>query len=110
MERPTPFAAVVFRGCESDRGLPYGTAEPHAKEPVMEEGTPYVGMDDHKRTSAVSIRFPDGTRDQRTIPHETRAVNRLVRKMKREASGTIACAYEAISSCLPGLHHVSRRC
>ncbi len=61
----------------------------------MDEGTTYVGMDVHKRTIAVSIRFPDGTRDERTIPHETRAVNRLVRKMKREASGTIACAYEA---------------
>jgi hypothetical protein len=61
----------------------------------MDEGTTYVGMDVHKRTIAVSIRFPDGTRDERTIPHETRAVNRLVRKMKREASRPIACAYEA---------------
>ncbi len=75
MERPTPFAAVVFHGCEQTRGLPFGTAEPHAKEPVMDEGTTHVGMDVHKRTIAVSIRFPDGTRDERTIPHETRAVD-----------------------------------
>ena len=37
MERLTPFAAVVFHGCEQTRGLPSGTAEPHAKEPVMDE-------------------------------------------------------------------------
>ncbi len=61
----------------------------------MEEGTTYVGMDVHKRTIAVSIRFPDGGRDERTIPHETRAVNRFVQKMKREAPGPILCAYEA---------------
>ena len=100
MERPTPFADVVFHGCEPNRGLPFWAAEPHTKEPVMDEGTTYVGMDVHKRTIAVSIRLPDGTRDERTIPHETRAVNRLVRKMKREASGTIACAYEAGPCCV----------
>ena len=60
------------------------------KQPVMDECTTYVAMDVHKRTIAVSIRFPDGTRDERTIPHEQRAVNRLVQKKNREASGTIA--------------------
>jgi hypothetical protein len=44
MERPTPFAAVVFHGRDPNRGLPPGTAEPHAKEPVMKEGATYVGM------------------------------------------------------------------
>ena len=61
----------------------------------MEEGTTYVGMDVHKRTIAVTVRFPGGGRDERTIPHEPRAVNRLVRKLKREAPGAILCAYEA---------------
>ena len=61
----------------------------------MEEGTTHVGMDVHKRTIAVSTRHPGGGRDERTIPHETRAVNRLVRKLKREAPGAILCAYEA---------------
>jgi len=61
----------------------------------MDEGTTYVGMDVHKRTIAVSVRFPDGGCDERTIPHEARSVNRLVRKWKREAPGAILCAYEA---------------
>jgi len=43
----------------------------------MEEGATYVGMDVHKRTIAVSIRYRGGGLDERTIPHETRAVNRL---------------------------------
>jgi transposase len=61
----------------------------------MEQGTTYVGMDVHKRTIAVSIRFPDGGCDERTIPHGAKSVNRLVRKLKREARGPILCAYEA---------------
>ena len=36
----------------------------------MEEGTTYVGMDVHKRTIAVSVRFPGWGFDERTIPHE----------------------------------------
>jgi transposase len=61
----------------------------------MDKDTTYVGMDVHKRTISVSVRYPDGGCDERTIPHETRAVNRLVRKWKREAPGAIRCAYEA---------------
>ena len=61
----------------------------------MEEGTTYVGMDVHKRTIAVSVRFPGGGCDERTIPYEARSVNRLVRKWKREAPGAIWCTYEA---------------
>ena len=60
----------------------------------MDECTAYVGMDVHKRTIAVSVRFPNEGRDEPTIPHETWAV-RLVRKLKREAPGAIVCAYEA---------------
>ena len=61
----------------------------------MDKGTTYVGMDVHKRTISVWVRFPDGGFDERMVPHETRAVNRLVRKWKREAPGEIRCAYEA---------------
>ena len=73
----------------------------------MDEGTTYVGMDVHKRTIAVSVRFPDGGCDERTIPHEARSVNRLVRKMKREVSGPILCAYEA-GPCGYGLQRALR--
>jgi len=52
-------------------------------------------MDVHKRTIAVAVRYPGGGRDERTIPHEARAVSRLARKLKREAPGEISCAYEA---------------
>jgi len=51
----------------------------------MDKGTTHVGMDVHKRTIAVSVRFPGGGCDDRTIPHEARSVNHLVRKWKREA-------------------------
>jgi len=61
----------------------------------MDEGTTHVGMGVHKRTIAVSVRQPDGGCDEGTIPHETRAVNRLVRTWKREAPGALRCAYEA---------------
>jgi hypothetical protein len=44
MERPTPFAAVVFHGRDPNRELPSGAAEPHAKEPVMGESATYVDM------------------------------------------------------------------
>jgi transposase len=52
-------------------------------------------MDVHGRTISVSVRFPGGKCAERTIPHEARLVNRLVRKLKREAPGAILCAYEA---------------
>ena len=54
MERPTPFAAVVFHGCEQTRGLPSGTAEPHAKEP-------FSGRPMSKRYVKSEIRPASGT-------------------------------------------------
>ncbi len=45
------------------RGLPPEAAEPHTKEPVMEKGTTYVGLDVHKRSIAISVQWP-GVVDQ----------------------------------------------
>jgi hypothetical protein len=58
------------------RGLPLKAVEPHAKEPVMEKGTPYVGMDVHKRSIALALRHPSGTVSEQTIPYEPRAILR----------------------------------
>ena len=55
----------------------------------MEKGTPYVGMDVHKRSIALAMRDPSGAVSEQTIPHETRAILRWVRKVKREAPGPI---------------------
>lgn len=41
----------------------------------MDKDITYVGMDVHRRTIAVSVRYPDGGLDERTIPHETRLNN-----------------------------------
>jgi transposase len=62
----------------------------------MEKDTTHVGLDVHKRSIAISVRWPGVVEpEERTIPHETRAVGRWVRRMKREARGRILCAYEA---------------
>lgn len=62
----------------------------------MEKGTTYVGLDVHKRSIAISVRWPGVMEpEQRTIPNEPRAVKRWVRRMKREAPGPMRCAYEA---------------
>lgn len=62
----------------------------------MKKGTTYVGMDVHKRSIAVAVRWPGGGEAEvRTLPNEPRAVGRWVRRMKREAPGPIRCAYEA---------------
>jgi hypothetical protein len=38
-------AAVVSHGCRQSRGLPSGTAQPHAKQPVMGERTTWTIWD-----------------------------------------------------------------
>jgi len=88
MELPTAFPAVVFDGCEEARGLRSGTAEPHAKEPVMDEGTTYVGTDVHKRTIAVSVRFPDGRR-RSSDPVRNAGSCRLAQPCRQELSGVV---------------------
>lgn len=62
----------------------------------MKKGTTYVGMDVHKRSIAVAVRWPGGGEvEVRTLPNEPRAVGRWARRMKREVLGPIRCAYEA---------------
>jgi transposase len=55
-----------------------------------------VGIDAHKRELHVA-RFAPGTMTPETwtVPHEPRAVERLVRKLEREAGGPVECCYEA---------------
>lgn len=61
----------------------------------MKKDITYVGMDVHKQSIAIAVRGAGGERESRTIPNEERAVSRWVRRMKREAPGSIRCAYEA---------------
>lgn len=62
----------------------------------MEKGTTYVGLDVHKRSIAISVRWPGVAEPEgRSIPHEPRALKRWARRMKREAPGPLRCAYEA---------------
>ena len=61
----------------------------------MEKGTTYVGVDVHKRSIALAMRDPSGAVSEQTIPHEPRAILRWLRKIKRETTGPVRCAYEA---------------
>lgn len=62
----------------------------------MEKGTTYVGMDVHKRSIAICVRWRGvAVPEERRVPHERRAIARWVRGMKRKAPGPIRCAYEA---------------
>jgi transposase len=62
----------------------------------MVHATTYVGLDVHKRDIAVAMLVPGSSQPvEWTIANELRAVRRLARKLKRESSGGIECAYEA---------------
>jgi transposase len=66
------------------------------KEPVMKQCTTYVGLDIHKSSIAVAALFPDKKeRTEWSLPNNTRAVERLARRLKRDAPGGILCCYEA---------------
>jgi hypothetical protein len=77
----------TFAGCR------LSAVEPHAKEPVMEQGTTYVGLDVSKRTIAIAVRWP-GQREpaERSIPNHPRAAARWARRIQREAPGPVVCA------------------
>jgi hypothetical protein len=89
MERPTPFAAVVFHGCKTNRGLPSGTAELHAREPgyrisnsTRVHDTPLqrsgnVGADDR------TIQEISGHTDGRSVERCARMTNRAAVEMLR---------------------------
>jgi transposase len=72
--------------------------EPQAnKEPVMDNGTTYVGLDTSKETIHVAVLWP-GTREAATsqVANDPAAVRRLVRKLLRESGeGKVVMAYEA---------------
>jgi transposase len=62
----------------------------------MDKDTTHVGLDVHKRSIAISVRWCGVAEpEERTIPNEPRAVSRWMRRMKREAPGPVLCAYEA---------------
>ena len=56
----------------------------------------YVGMDVHKKTIALTL-LPGsgGPAVEWQEPNELRAVQRLARRLKREAGGEVSCCYEA---------------
>jgi transposase len=62
----------------------------------MNEGTTYIGLDTSKRTLAIAVRWPErAAPEERSIPNEARAIERWAKRMKREAPGSVVCAYEA---------------
>lgn len=72
-------------------------AEPQTKEePVMKKGTTHVGMDVHKKDIAVAMLVPGSSEPVSwTVVNEESAVRRLARKLARQSSGEVVCAYEA---------------
>jgi transposase len=62
----------------------------------MKNVTTYVGIDAHKKDLFIAMLI--GTQDKPltwTVPNETQAVRRLVRKLERAAPGPVRCCYEA---------------
>src|SRR6516164_7955993 len=70
--------------------------EPHRREPVMKNVITYVGIDAHKKDLFIAMLI--GTQETSvtwTVPNETQAVRRLVRKLERAVPGPVKCYYEA---------------
>jgi len=62
----------------------------------MKEPITYVGIDAHARELQVAMLRWDGSASpQWTVPNELRAIERLRRRLEREAPGPIECCYEA---------------
>jgi transposase len=62
----------------------------------MKDVTTYVGIDAHKKDLFIAMLM--GTQESPltwTVPNETHAVRRLVRKLERTAPGPVRCCYEA---------------
>jgi transposase len=62
----------------------------------MKNVTTYVGIDAHKQDLFIAMLI--GTQEKPvtwTVPNETQAVRRLVRKLERAAPGPVKCYYEA---------------
>lgn len=62
----------------------------------MSERITYVGIDAHKVQLQVAVLSPDAAEPTIwTVRNEGRAVNRLRRRLEKDAPGPIACCYEA---------------
>src|SRR5882672_532322 len=66
------------------------------KEPVMGDVITYVGIDAHKRELHVAMLVGTATAPVTwMVEHEPKAVDRLRRKLEREAPGPVRVCYEA---------------
>jgi transposase len=66
------------------------------KEPVMADVITYVGIDAHKKDLQVAMLVGHArTPETWTVANEPRAIQRLLRKLERDAPGAVQCCYEA---------------
>jgi transposase len=66
------------------------------KEPVMEKGTTFVGLDVHKEAINVAMLLPgESSAVEWQTSNDPAAVRRLVRKVQRSAVGELRLCYEA---------------
>lgn len=62
----------------------------------MKEPTTYVGIDAHARELHLAmLRWDTSEPSEWTLPNEPRAIERLRRRLEREAPGPVECCYEA---------------
>jgi transposase len=81
---------------EETAGCRRQATEPHAKEPVMKEGTRYVGLDVHKAFIQVALLRPgEDSPVEWRVRHEPSKVTGLVRKLERLCPGSVEVCYEA---------------
>jgi transposase len=66
------------------------------KEPIMSEGTTFVGMDVHKEKIQVAV-YPPGTMEptESVVLNKPRDVRRLAQRVLKEAPGYVHACYEA---------------
>lgn len=66
------------------------------KEPVVDNGITYVGMDSHKKDIQVAMLLPDIYKPvEWTVANEPKAIRRMVKKILRQAPGEVRSCYEA---------------
>ena len=104
MERPALADTVIVRRAASlrhYRGLLSAIAEPHNNhqwlgEPVVKTSITHVAMDTHKKQHQVAWVHPDtGEIQEFTVPNRLREIERMVKKIRKQAPGEIHICYEA---------------
>ena len=66
------------------------------KEPAVNQGITFVGMDAHKKSISVAMLLPGQPKPiEWQVTNEPGAVKRMVRKIEREAPGEVRMCYEA---------------